>query len=363
MTDFEERYSRTYDKLAVNCDTPLDGHLFEMAIAEGHVDAYLRREIELDDLAYEIDGYAATIRLSKETSHENGSSSAPASPIGTRSDHRAHALNAIFAIEAATRNDVEAFRARNLGNELLDLSEVAAWVERSAEADESATVWITVPESELDDATLADQSALSRLPGYSEDTQLLRYVTGGARHTRSIPIHYDGILANLADAAHWIAVRYGWAEAAATTFILTGLPPAAVGIRAKKTGPWPSSKASRRIELDIPLSASSEEVAETFMQLRDKMLGNQTKSRRSLARRTADLAVFAREHSTGHTWEEAMTIWNRQQTEPEGKRYHDKAQFTRDARTAYERVTGEKLDWKRRSPRGTRTPPSNAEED
>jgi hypothetical protein len=358
----DRRYTSVYEKLVVRCDTPLDSHLFDMAIEQGHVDACLDGDITLDDLANEIDGYAATMRLSKKTRRKSGSSHAGSEPAEKPGNHRAHALNAIFAIEAAARVEVTGFRTDHLAAGLVDISEVAAWIEQTAEHDGPATAWITVPEEALDDATLAQQAALGRLPGYSEDTHFVRYVTDGARYTHAIPTHHDGVLAHLADTAHWIAVRYGWTEAAAATFILTGLPPAAVGIRAKTIGPWPASKANRRIELDISLTATSEEVAEAFLRLRDEMLGDQPKSRRSFTKRTADLAVFAREHSTGYTWEEAKTIWNRQQTEAEGKRYYDKAQFASDARIAYKRTTGEKLDWKRKGTRSTRTPRDDTQE-
>ncbi len=357
----DRQYAAISEKLVVRCDTPLEKHLFDMALEQGHVDACLDGDITLDDLAYEIDGYAATMRLSKKTRRKSGSSHADSEPTERPGNHRAHALNAIFAIEAATRIEATEFRTEHLAAGLVDISEVAAWIEQTAESDGPATAWITVPEKALDDAMLADQAALGRLPGYSEDTHFLRYVTDGARYTHAIPMNHDGVLAHLADAAHWIAVRYGWTEAATATFILTGLPPAAVGIRAKTIGPWPASKVSRRIELDIPLTATSEEVAEAFLRLRDEILGDQPKSRRSFTKRTADLAVFAREHSTGYTWEEAMTIWNRHQSQTDGKRYDNTAQFTRDSRAAYERVASEKLKWKGKGARGTRTPPNKAE--
>ena len=122
-----------------------------------------------------------------------------------------------------------------------------------------------------------------------------------------------------------------------------------------------ASNASRRIELDIPLSATSEEVTEAFLRLRDEMLDDQPKSRRSFTKRTADLAVFAREHSTGCTWEEALAIWNRQQPQMDGKRYDNTAQFTRDSRAAYRRITGKDLDWKSKGLWDSRTPPNKEE--
>ena len=208
---------------------------------------------------------------------------------------------------------------------------------------------ITVAAEALDDARLSDRSTLSRLPGYGDGdgdgTQLPRYVDERAPNAHPIPIRSEGVLTGLADAAHWVAARYGWTEAAATTFILTDRPPAAVGIKARKVEPWPRSKASRRIELDLPLSATKDEVADRYVQVRDEMLRDEPKSRRSLTQDTSDLAVFAARHRSGYTWEEARAIWNDHRTGAKQRRYDDSAQFMCDSRKAYERVTGEKLDW------------------
>ncbi len=208
---------------------------------------------------------------------------------------------------------------------------------------------ITVAEEALDDARLSDRSTLSRLPEYGDGTQLLRYVAEGAPNAHPIPIRSEGVLAGLADAAHWVAARYGWTEAAATTLILTDRPPAAVGIKARKVEPWPRPKASRRIELDLPLNATKEEVADRYLQVRDEMLPDEPKSRRSLAQDTSDLAVFAARHRSGYTWEEARAIWNDHRTGAKQRRYDDSAQLMCDSRKAYERVTGEKPDWIDRS--------------
>ena len=136
--------------------------------------------------------------------------------------------------------------------------------------------------------------------------------------------------------------------------MITDHPPAAVGIKAREVEPWPRPKASRRIEPDLPLSATKEEVADRYVQVRDEMLRDEPRSRRSLTQDTSDLAVFAARHPSGYTWEEARAIWNDHRTGAKQRRY-DPAQFMRDSRQAYERVTGEKLDWIGRS--AGHTPP------
>lgn len=344
----KREYEKVFERLAYTCDAPLSGHLFQMAIDQGHVDAYLDDSIEIDDLAFIVDGYTVTVKLSDNVRRADESPQAKSEFTERPLSHRSHALNAILAIEAADRSDVVSFRSRNLEDGLLDINNVASWIERAAEDDGPATVWITIPEEALSEARVTDKSALSRLPGYGEDTHLLRYVTGGARFTHSIPIRHEGTLADLAETSHWVAVHNGWREAATTTFILTGLPPAAVGIRAHRAEPWPYSDHRRRIGLDIPLSATLDDVGQTFLRLRNEMLGDKRRSRRSLTKRSADLAVFAAEHATGHKWDEARGMWNDQHLDAEGVQYEDTTLFTRDSRAAYERVTGKRLKWNRK---------------
>jgi len=62
-------------------------------------------------------------------------------------------------------------------------------------------------------------------------------------------------------------------------------------------------------------------------------------------RQDSDLAIFAARHRSGYTSEEARAIWNDHRTGAKQRRYDDPAQFMSDSRKAYERVTGEKLDW------------------
>jgi hypothetical protein len=358
MVHSEQEYETVYAKLAYTCDAPLDRHLFKMAKEEGHVDAYLRKDIVIEDLAFVVDGYSTTIRLSEKTNRNSEASDVEPDALESPIDRRAQTLNMVFAIEAATRNEVEAFRSENLGSGTIDMSEVGGWIEHTADSDGPATVWITLPETAMDEARLSDISALSHLPGYTEDTELLRYVTAGARYASAIPIRLGGILEHLAEVSRAIAMRYGWTEASATTFVLTNVPPSAIGIRAKKVEPWSWSKARRRIELDLPLSATKEEVADLYVRLRDEMLGDEPKARRSLGQDTCDLAVFAARHADGHTWDEARTIWNDQHAENHGRQYSSTPQFARDTRVAYKRITSEKLDWKGKGARDTRTPPN-----
>ena len=60
--------------------------------------------------------------------------------------------------------------------------------------------------------------------------------------------------------------------------------------------------------------------------------------------------MFAFEHNNGQTYEQALKLWNRSFPRWAYKGPDRNKHFGRDARQAYERVTGEELAWK--VPRG-----------
>lgn len=346
MKALDQRYLSVYEALKADRGTPPPGEAFDLAIKKRAIDEFLNDEsVSIDDLSETIDGYEDLIQKLKEVRSEARSPAPGQVSADGPKDHRSEALNKIFALQAAADGAVLGFRSEHLEAGLLDMSEVESWLEQAAQADGAATVWITVPAEALNQAEIPLETDLDRLPGYVEKLELLRYVADKARYTRSIPVRTEGVLAELAEISSRIAARYGWDEAATTTFILTGLLPIPRGIRADTTEPWPWPEARRRITLEVPLDATPSEVANLYRRLRDHMLGDEPRSRKSLTQRSADLAVFAAEHSSGHTWEEARKNWNRQHRDASEDQYTDSARFIRDSRSGYERVTGTSLEW------------------
>lgn len=347
MKALDPQYSQVYDELTELRGSAPAGHLFSLAIAKRAVGEYIAREIDLDDLSGLIDDLADTLRKNRDIHFETRNLTSGEVSQREPIDNRQDAVQRILALEIAADQAVVSFRADNLETGLVGFDEVAAWVERTAHTDGQPTVLITLPQEMLDKvASSNSQAFLDRLPGYSERHDELQYVTGGVHYTLSVPVRFDGVLDHLSLLSKRIARWYEWDEAAAATFILTGLHPAPRGANARKVEPWPWPVPRRRIALDVPLSTTPDEVANLYQRLRDEMLtGDQRKGRRSLIERTADLAVFAAEHSSGHTWEEARAIWNRRHKETPSHLASNSAQFIRDSRAAYERVTGERLDW------------------
>jgi hypothetical protein len=93
------------------------------------------------------------------------------------------------------------------------------------------------------------------------------------------------------------------------------------------------------------LNTTPDQVADAFRTMRKELLGEEPVSRRSLTERAANLAVFAAQHATGYTCNEARTIWNRQHRKTPADQFTDSDKFKRATRSAYRRITGTDLDW------------------
>jgi hypothetical protein len=356
MKGLDRQHAEVFEALTAHRDSPVSGRLFALAIKMWAVAEYLADEISLDDLSNLIDGYADMLQKDKEVRSENRAATSGQAPSKAPADNRARAIQRILALEIAADETVLAFRADHLATGLLGMDEVAQWIEQAANAERTPTIWITMAQEALDDAISSGiQTPLDRVPGYSDHHEDLKYLEAEARHPQSVPVRVDGVLGDLAAISQRIAKWYEWDEAAATTFVLTGLPPAPRGANASKIEPWPWPDARRRIELDIPISTTPEEVAALYRRVREDMLGDEPRGRRSLTEWTADLAVFAAEHSSGYTWEEARAIWNRKHKSTPSYPSRDPAQFIRDSRSAYERVAGGALDWRGKKADGTLT--------
>ena len=362
MQGLNPQHETVFRELCSDREPPPPGEAFELAIEKRAVAEYLQGEISLDDLSDTVDEYADTIHKLRELRKRTRSSASDSSATETAIDHRSRALRDILALEAAADDAVVAFRIDNLEEGLLAMSNVDTWIRHIEAKEDPPTIWYTVPGEALSKGMSPDDPALNRLSGYSEQPQRVYYYIENPRRSRTAFTQLGGVLAELADTAYRIAGRYDWDEAAATVFILTGIPPTPRGARAQRVDPWPWPNARKRIVLDIPLTTTPDEVAARYRHLREEMVGDEPIGRRSLTKRSADLAVFAAEHSSGHTWNEAREIWNHHHAKANADWYTDPDKFIRDSRAAYKRVTGKDLDWIGKGARGTRTPRDESKE-
>jgi len=264
-------------------------------------------------------------------------------------DHRHEALARILAADAAQAPEVQAFRREALRGRLLKPERVAAWLERQAKREGRPTVWARVP---LD--------AEGRLPrkvpaGTRAEVESLDSPTADGRVT-SRAIAAGGTLARLKGLAGRLGREYGWREAYAVAFVVSGLVP-----------PYPSARWRLRPRLDIPALARIEldvsprlppaRVAELYRRAREAgpggpdALGLRGQRLRSVGEEAAELAVFVHRINDGRSWEEALKAWNA--AHPEWRKPSVPA-FCRAAREAFERVVGARLEWARR--RGEREP-------
>ena len=133
-------------------------------------------------------------------------------------------------------------------------------------------------------------------------------------------------------------------------FVLTGIPPEPFLPSAwVRSGPCP---ALDTIQVDVGPSTSRDEVVQIFLKAKRRLLELERERLGSgfgFGQKTTDtrirLATVAAQCNDGRTWDEARLAWNKlYPRETFGPDEH----FARDAREAYQRITGKRLRWKRK---------------
>lgn len=259
-------------------------------------------------------------------------------------DARFDALTEIFALEAAESSEVQDWRARYLGGQLLHPDEVTPWIVGRLSKEPSERVVILVIRTGHDSIPIGT------------DNLGLPYVRSDGRHVWE-RVSYTGTLGELRLLAHSQARKFHWNPAEATNFLLTGQPPTPVFVRAELcAGEGP---ATSRVVMTVDPRASWKTIAQAYGQLlanqdfqsvsglnavradksRVAVPGNRKAPRshsRALSPHSALLAVFvARNHRL--PWSQLMAKWNREHA---GRPYTDQRTFARDARHAWSRVIG-----------------------
>ncbi len=163
--------------------------------------------------------------------------------------------------------------------------------------------------------------------------------------SHTVMLRREGDLARLKAVASGPSSRFGWSEAQAVAFVLSGLIP----LVARGTGRVnfkPDMPAANRITLEVSARITPKEVARFYGQIRSSgFLGLPAhRPSRPLTRERAELGVFAAKVNGGRSWRQAMDDWNKEH-DGDGRSYEDIRTFVRDCRQAYERITGTALDW------------------
>lgn len=332
-------------------------------------------------------------------------------------DNRQRVLGEILEIDAGRQEPVREFRARHLAGGLIGEAEVGEWIRsRSPSFDETVTfrniplpppkVWRRNHKAGRTE-TYADRlertAAVVRQCGLSEEArsssrfEKLYFIAPdedwetnalqgaydpeyddyhGEPRGQHVHINPGSELWELQDLGRRLAVSYGWSQAEATGFVLTGrapVPPRASG-RIRWRSPY---GALSRIELELDPRLSWAEVRELHAKLRRQLRkgGDHEMSERHCelvrfiardgGRRPYGLRIeYAISDGTGDaasppariikwdvashvgepTWPELQEQWNAEWTEKKPEWCYDDAQarqFSRDVRQAWERLTGQ----------------------
>lgn len=269
-------------------------------------------------------------------------------------DRRGEALACIVADDAAQLPQVVSFRRDVLRGRLMSLEQIAPWVRRQAERGGPATHYARVPLTEKWTPAVEGKLWPPR-PGISYDLDLLHF-PNPEKVVESVPVRAGGTLQRLLAVAKFLARRHGWTEAYAVAFVLTGKTPAPVQGRVTVTMRTPYSALST-LTMELSPRLNPAEVARLYQKARTgELFGPAAPGLRAGAALPAErvkamsdehceLAVFIAQANDGRSWGRALAEWNRRR--PEEKR-ESLPGFTRAAREAYQRVTGQPLEWQRK---------------
>ncbi len=262
-------------------------------------------------------------------------------------DRRHVALSRILAAEAARREDVREFRQDVLNGRLLAQDEVETFLQARLEAEGPPTLWARFPLPaglQVDPLLAPARDVLAEVaPKLSPNARLtafeprfLDYAKSDDRWVYCVPVPVGGVLERLKRLAGHLAEDYGWPEAAATTFVLTGampiVSPALIDVRVGSDTP-----ALNRITLRLDPRLSPKEVAAIYARARRRLLGPGHKDRVITEKHLELAAHFAERGAEDGGWDELMASWNA--TYPRWA-YATVNHFSRDVRQAWARVTG-----------------------
>jgi len=264
-------------------------------------------------------------------------------------DRNAEAVAMLAAEEARRDENVILFRSTHLVDGLVETQDVPRWVAAEADRDGTPSKLMLIP---VDAPSVPRTSSDARDMGlrfYSTSRLLLEFPSEDEGWRGVLAVRLGGVLNQLRTISETLASHYGWQPAQATGFVLSDAPPIVAPIQVQiQDRSW---RPSARIVLTIDPLLPPKEVAATYRHARTEFYTHGDASRQEpnytqISSKRAALAVFALKYSQGHVWAEAQSIWNRDHPEWAYSKSRA-AQFIRDARDAYKRVSGGRdLDWR-----------------
>lgn len=253
-------------------------------------------------------------------------------------DRRLEAFGRIVADWIDKSATTVEFRKRHLAGGLLKPVEVDGWIRQQAERDGPPTVWFEAPtvHTQFQDVPFKKSEV-----EFADATRRLRFEyleTPGWPH--KVRIRHRGVLHELKNVARMPVGSLFPSEAAAVLCILTGSsgPFPRVVVQGQYSG-WETLNS---VTIKANVRTKPQTVADLYRDARESMQGVAFRAR-EISEKHAELAVFVSTHNDGSTWAATMTKWNRERPE---WAYTNALAFTRDGRAAFERVTGNRLQWK-----------------
>ncbi len=266
------------------------------------------------------------------------------------------ALTEILAVEADRLPEVSRFRSEVLGGELLAPSEVLKWVQDQAAKESSALCitlqlppgvrvdvdgegWRSVLRENLEQTHMVGVAATTlSCPAIPEPKSGTTNRKASESLVRPVPIRWGGVLGRLKSVAAILCNSYGWHEAEAVGYILTGCPPT-IPLARSQVFHAPPFKQPTRIVMELSPQTKVEDAKQMFLELRKQALrGPVARFRRyrPLTKKRRALAVFLA-RTPGYSWQQRMDAWNE---EFPTWQYTNRRNFRRDAISAYLRATG-----------------------
>lgn len=228
---------------------------------------------------------------------------------------RTHALSVLLADQAGRERVVIDFRADALGDHLLAADEVRDWLSSRSTA---RRTWVSTTDS-----------------AGVRHTETLGYGIPGDKWMHFVAVPKGGIVERLYRLAGGLAARYGWQQAQATLFILTGAIPLVSPLTAELVSRRPCAGASRLV-LTIDPALPPEEVVAEYSRVLRALLG-EGKRARPLSEKHLRLGAFVAERQDCRTDAARLHAWNAAYPDW-GYKQDQVTNFNRDYHKAQERV-------------------------
>lgn len=240
---------------------------------------------------------------------------------------RTRAQSVILAAQAAKDSEVIGFRQEVLAGELLDWDELQAFLERSDKTlAKTIMVTMVVPSDTPIEFHKAQQ--ITGTPVKLE-ALVLAYGVPGSEWTHRVGVVRGGTLGRLKEVCSNLVNTYGWTEAQACVFVLTGVTP--LVSRVRSTTSLTSRSPGARIELSVDPTVTPKELSDNYRSVRNRLLGAR---HRSPSTKHLRLAAFMATRSEEESWTDLLDAWNKQCTPPERYPANKKNTFVRDCKAA-----------------------------